>query len=147
MEISQGTRFNVTPMVAATPLGRFGSAGGHRFRCLFVASEHAGCDWAGHRGVEFSHSRVVCLNGEYPFSHARVQRSAICLVGLSGTNSCRPAANARSPSKGLPSRFPLIKPSRLTKVYRCGTTTSKSMRPSGEGVMIFPATSTCPTLR
>jgi hypothetical protein len=31
MEISQGTRFVVALMVAATPLGRFGSAGGHRF--------------------------------------------------------------------------------------------------------------------
>ena len=76
--------------------------------------------------VESSHSRFGCLNGEYPFCHARAQRSAICLVGLAGTNSCRPAANSPLPSNNLPLRVPLTGPSGLTSVYRCGITTSNT---------------------
>jgi len=96
MEISPGYAFQRHPDGCSHSARPVRVSRRHRFGCLFVASGHAGCDWAGHRWVEFSHSRVVCLNGEYPFSHARVQKSAICLVGLSGINSCRPAANART---------------------------------------------------
>ena len=93
-----------------------------------------------------SHGRLTRLNGEYPFCHARAQRSAISLVGAWSRNSCRPTANSRSPSNGIPSRIPLTGPSRLTSVYRCGIATSNSTRPSEEGVNLFPTTEMLPTL-